>query len=331
MKILRICNSADLPADRSSDYIYFVYDKMMIYLGNNYYSDPFCIVEKIPNNPINAMLYITYEGNVLTYLNNKVTQIGSIEDEKQLDYIKDAGSVYFMKAEYRYLDLQTRTIQLPFQNGSFQLSVNMTKEIMINENTIIKFDPKSNRFIIYGDEYYEDGNTPSLGSIVGKETNSITNIINGNGLKSYLRISNQENNLIKVLNDGVYINLSDKASLDELSRLLYSYHNYKSIVDNYIKELKNMIDDASQSISEDTINAKILQALEDYKPTIEDMFSNYESIANSLEIIKSDSKQYTDDLISSTKSDMENYLNQISNSWSNFEEPESGANTDEDL
>lgn len=326
MKILRICNSADLPVDRSSDYIYFVYDKMMIYLGNNYYSDPFCIVEKIPTNPINAMLYITYDGNVVTYLNEKVTQIGSIEDKKQLDYIKDAGSVYFMKAEYRYLDLQTRTIQLPFQNGSFQLSVNMAKETVINDNTIIKFDSTSNRFIVYADEYYDDGSTPHYNGLIGKETDSIKNEITGNGLKSYLKVSNQKNNLIKILNDGVYIDLSDKASEEELQKLLYSYHNYKAIIDGYIKELKKTISEASQTISEETINNKILQALEDYKPTITDMFNNYDSIANSLETIKNDSKKYTDNLINLTKKDMTDYINQISSSWKTFNEESSESN-----
>ena len=52
-KILRICKSENLPvlADRDSNYVYFVYDKMAIYLGRNYYSDPFCIVETVPEDP----------------------------------------------------------------------------------------------------------------------------------------------------------------------------------------------------------------------------------------------------------------------------------------
>src|SRR5574344_925938 len=124
-KVLHICKSEDLPllANRDANYVYFVYDKMAIYLGRNYYSDPFCIVEKIPQNPVEGMLYITLNGDLKTSLDSKIIDIGSIESENQKQYLLLAGTVYFMKAESRYLDLQTKTIQLPYQNGSYQLTV----------------------------------------------------------------------------------------------------------------------------------------------------------------------------------------------------------------
>ena len=150
--ILRVCTSENLPilADRQSNYLYFVYDKMQLYFGRDIYRDSFCIVETVPLEPVEGMLYITLNGDLKVFLGDTLDTLGTIENVTQIDLLKKAGTTYFMNAESRYLDLQTRTIQLPFQNGNYQLSVSMTQDLMIDEDTVITYDPATRQFVING-------------------------------------------------------------------------------------------------------------------------------------------------------------------------------------
>ena len=90
MKILTICPSEFLPpySERTRDHIYFVYDKMALYLGRDVYSDAFCVVEDIPDIPVEGMLYITFDGFVKARINEQVIIIAEIENRQQLDYLK---------------------------------------------------------------------------------------------------------------------------------------------------------------------------------------------------------------------------------------------------
>lgn len=61
-KTLRVCLSKDLPdiLDREPNFLYFLYDKLMLFMGQNIYNDPFCIVPALPDDPISGMLYIDF-------------------------------------------------------------------------------------------------------------------------------------------------------------------------------------------------------------------------------------------------------------------------------
>ena len=51
LKTLRVCLSSDLPseADRDPDYIYFVYNTLMVFLGKTLYGENYAIVESMPD------------------------------------------------------------------------------------------------------------------------------------------------------------------------------------------------------------------------------------------------------------------------------------------
>ena len=60
MKTLRVCLSSELPdvLERSSDYLYFAYDKLILYSGQNEVSENFAIATEIPEAQIEGMIYI---------------------------------------------------------------------------------------------------------------------------------------------------------------------------------------------------------------------------------------------------------------------------------
>lgn len=320
MKVLTICSSEFLPPyeKRSRDHIYFVYDKMSIYLGRDSYSDPFCIVEDIPNKPVDGMLYITFDGFVKARINDQVIIIAEIEDEKQLKLIKNAGNIYFMKAEYRYLDLQTRTIELPYQNGCFHLSVNLAKEVMINENTVIRFDPNQQRFIIDAEMYYPENELPKIKEYSGEETKSVKTDVDGTSIRSEVKISGREDNMLKVYNNGLYVNLSDKLSSEDFNKFVSSYNQYKTMLDSYVNELKGVVDNMGDNVSEVNINKKIMDALVAYKPTILDVLQNYETMSDELKKLKIDSYNIINEKFDTVENEILDYINSMASPWEIF-------------
>lgn len=310
-KILRVCNTEFLPplSERDPNYVYFVYDKMAIYLGRFYYSDPFCIVEVMPEHPVEGMLYITIDGKLKSYLDYKVVEIGEIESEDQLQYLYEAGTIYFMKAEYRYLDTQTRTIQLPFQNGSYQLSVNLAKNIVIDKNTVIRFNPETNRFEIDGSMYGEPLDKAELiKELKGGETDStFTTISNGN-VRVHLKVSEAQDNLIKLLDSGIYASLDEYLTNDELEQIKSSLEYYQATLNRYLADLKNAVDESDVSVSEDSILRRIKVELDRYYPNINKIIEQYEQVYTYLQDLRQDSRQYTDKMFTDTRTEISKYI-----------------------
>lgn len=321
-KILKVCNSENLPPilERSNSYIYFVYDKMSIYLGQNFYSDPFCIVEQLPPEPIDGMLYITLEGLVKTYHDFKEITIGIIESEDQLQYLLEAGTVYFMKAEYRYFDRQTRLLNLPFQNGNYQLSVQSANNLKIDENTVIRFNPITDRFEISGtlEEYPWD--TVNNSGYIGNESSSIRTTVENNTIKADLKISDQPGNILKVFGNGLYANIGEIATEEQVQNLALVYENYRTLVEAKMKELRDEMDEKGFNLTPESLAEKIMTALEEYKPTIEEMFANYDYIYEQLGYIRNSTTNYADEKIEEAKTEIVNYIQNISSAWNEFDE-----------
>lgn len=314
-KILKVIDSKLLPDidKRESNIVYFVYDKMSIYLGKNFYSDPFCIVDILPENPVEGMLYITLDGKLKSYINYNEIEIGQIESEDQIEYLKKAGTVYFMKAEYRYLDLQTRTLQLPFQNGTYQLSVSMAKDLIIDENTIIKYNPEKRLF-----EINNEGNN-SFKGYQGLDSDTIKTTVTDNNILSELKISPNKDNLIKVLNDGLYADLDEFTRSNDFKNLVNAYNAYKTSIKAYLIELEKEIEDIEYKIEDTTVASKIMEELKNYEPTIEDMLANYDYIYNQLGLIREGAVNYIDEKFDSAKQEIIDYISKILNAWEDFE------------
>jgi len=320
-KILKVCNSEFLPSmvERDVNCVYFVYDKMAIYLGKNFYSDPFCVVESMPEDPVEGMLYITLDGYLKSYFDYKIIDIGQIESEDQIEILKKAGTSYFMKAEYRYLDLQHKTIQLPYQNGNFQLSVNLLKDIMIDENTTIRFNPKTNRFEIDGVVADEVVSNDALEGYTGVDSNSISTKVVDKVIRADLIISPKEGNLLTVYDNGVYANLSNSVQRVEFNQLAGQFVSYKDILNSYIRDIENTIGDIEDNILGDSLTERILEELRKYEPTIDDLLSNYNQISTWIDDLKVDHKKYTDDAFDAAKTEIINYLKDLANAWDDFE------------
>lgn len=318
MRILRICNSADLPpyVERDDNYIYFTYDNMEIYIGQNRFYDHYCIVDKIPERPAQHMLFITTDGDVKVCMDNTIHDVATIEDPSQTQYLLEAGSIFFMKAEYRYLDLQTRTIQLPYQNGTYMLSTSMANDIKIDNDTVISYDETKGHFVIDGNlENSEE--LRRISQYKSSETNTAKTTIKDNKILTDAKISSMYYNIIQIAPDGIYADTSGLATSDEVHMLANTYYNFKKEMLYYINEIEEALE-GIETISEDTINAKILAALENYEPTIQDIIDNYEIMYQQLGILTQSIQDYTDEKFDSIYQEIVDYFLNMKIEWENF-------------
>lgn len=318
-KLLRVITSESLPdvKDRGMNTIYFVYDKMELYLDRTFYSDPFCIVEEVPDHPVEGMLYITTGGLVETYIDYEMVVIGACQSEDEIQLLINAGSVYFMRAEYRYLDLQTKSIILPYQNGTYQLSVNLMKCLQIDKDTVIRYDETTGHFEIDGN--HNDTELHINHGYQPIETNSIKTTIEGNRIYSEVKLVEDDTNILRLLTSGLYANMSQYASQEEFERLAQLFANYRTSVEAMIAELHAEMEDKGYNITEEIIAEKIAEALEEYEPTIADLIANYELIYTQLGYIRDIAISYTKEKVEEVKQEIISYLDAIRNAWESFD------------
>ena len=327
LKVLKVCSSEDLPekSDRNSNYLYFVYDKMSLYFYRSFYSDPFCIVETMPtSNLVENMLYITITGYVKTYIDYRVLDVGEIEkdsngnpDAVQLALLVSVGTTYFMNAESRYLDLQTRVLELPYQNGSYQLSVNLASQLKIDKNTTIVFNEDTNQFEISGD-IVKPTEMIKIDQYTPRPTNSVNTTVDSKVIYCDIKLSSATNNGLSVFGNGLYMDVSDKVDQSDMNTALSGYIGYKSLIDGYITELRTAVLSTAKAVSETTINALIDAALVNYEPTITEMLTKYDTLAAKMDDIETEVTTETDAKIEAAKNDIREYINQVDTAWVEF-------------
>lgn len=322
--VLRVCTAEELPEidDRDQTYIYFVYNKMRLYYGHSFYTDPFCLVESIPEDPVEDMLYIqVLDGNVYVYHNHITRQIATIENPDQVEYLLKAGTNYFMKADYRYLDLQTKTIQLPYENGNYQLTVSLGKDIKIDSNTIIRYDETTGRFIIDGDLANDEFNgAPYIHEYKGRETKSAKTTIKKPGeVKVDVKLSEFEGNGLRVYDNGIYAVAGEPMSVDDFNEFMAAYAIYKANLEEYIENIDQTIDDIMGDDYQEMVNQKILEALEQYIPNVQSVLENYDNILQQLGNLRDNVSKYSDEYLEHTKEEIIEYINQIDHAWSELD------------
>ena len=128
MKTLRVCLSSDLPGllDRNPDYLYFLYDKLFLYSGQNMIDVNFVITERIPDidDQVPGMIYIlNTDGSVHRKVDYVDTVVAEIEEDSQIELLRKAGTMYYVNSDHRYMDSQRRTLTLPYNNGNYELAV----------------------------------------------------------------------------------------------------------------------------------------------------------------------------------------------------------------
>lgn len=287
-KVLQVIKYEDLlpPNERRKSYIYFVYDKMQLYFYQSLYTDPFCIIEQLPKYPVENMLYITTEGKMYTYYSAHRTFIGEVEkntedipDPMQIALIKQAGTVFFMNAESRYLDMQSRTIQLPFQNGNYILSLSLGADLRIDEHTVIKYNPNQEQFYIAGQDYQFEDKLNNVGKFDGYVTETTETFMDGYTFRTDVSVSDKANNGLEIAETGgLYVDVSDLASQDKYVGIVQAFNTYKTIIDRYMDELVEAVNECTGEVTADIINNKIIQALNEYEGTITQAMADYDEL-----------------------------------------------------
>jgi len=344
--ILKILPKRLLPpySERNDSYIYFCYDKLEIYLGQGFYNDSFCIVEKPveANIGIEGMIYImlnsgvTDDGMVYTagdvwsigydvtkdydtgeYITSpnpvkkKMAELEKVDgepDPEQLAYLNGLGTLYFQREEYKYFDTQKRTISLPFQNGTAKLSIDAPENLRFDTNTVTKYNPLTGKFE-YDDNYVDPDelSDPNSG-LKGYSTKSVDTYVKNNQLHADVRISDNIANGLKILSDGLYVNTANFVPLAEFNSLKNDFEQWSTKFDETIVKFNSIIE---ETYSEDNIKNIANTVLEEYKPNIELLIKSYEEIYDKLNMIYQAVPQYIDDKFLQTKIDILNnaYLN----------------------
>lgn len=284
MKTLRVCLSSELPPviDRSPEYIYFAYDKLKLYAGQNEITDNYAICYALPEGQIENMLYIlTKDGSVHRKIDYIDSQIAAIEDSSMIELLKKAGTVFFVNADHRYLDSQRRSLTLPFNDGTYELNAAANADAVYDNNTILKFNEDTNRFELYSDtsEEYIDWSKEFTG---GESASTKLDIENGQ-MYGTIKLSNVADNMLRMKSDGLYLkatNIITKDQFDELSRVVDDQKNY---VRNTLDFLNNKLYELEQVLTDENVRNEITDILQAVMPDIQEAYDNYAQIKADLD------------------------------------------------
>ena len=316
-KTLRVCLAQELPemSERDTSYLYLAYDKLLLFFGQNPYYDPYVICEALPSNPITGCLYILFDGTVQVYVDGDTVTIAEIEDSSQAEHLKDLGNTFFVMADKRYLDLQRKTLQLPYQNGTYSLSVAMAKDIKINEKSVIRYDGVAQRFYLDG----EYDVVPRLYPFIGKNTQSVEVQVNDHCIHADVRISEKSGNILSIVNGGLFADVGNIVTVADFEELLETYEEYKDTTDSIITAMESYIGSSTELITTDTLYDYLLEALKEYDDDLKGMIDYYASLTDELAAIEANSKAYTDETFDETQSYLENVITEsLQALWGEF-------------
>lgn len=338
LKTLKVCLSEELPliTERDPNTIYFLYDKLLVFLGQSLYNDPYAIVESMPENPVFNMLYFDLsDGKVKAYIDYSVTEIGEVENQEQLEILKQSGTTFFVNAEKRYLDLRRRTVTLPFQNGTYELTVSLANNLKFDENTVIGFNPETNCFEVIGK--YDDFDMVFTRRYRDEDSHTVDTHVSEHKISADIKISKVEGNILRIHTDGLYASTGDKVTQERFDSLVKSFRDYRTDMEEYLNNLAERI---NSSIGSGTLGERIQTALEKVYPEIDQALADYEEFAAKFDGLEDRLKTYVDDTFIETETTIMNeYSDFLSNPWETFgtypdppvtEEPEE-PDTSEDI
>ena len=320
MKTLRVCLSEELPSihERDINYIYFLYDKLEVFLGQNYYSDPYAIVESFPSYPVVEMLYFCLDdGKVKARVGLQNTEIAIIENADQLEILKQAGTTFFVNSDRRYLDIKTKLITLPYNNGTYELTLSLANDLKIDENTVIAYNPETHQFEIVGD--IQDYDLVFSRKYKGKETNSINTKVEDHKISGDVKLNPSYDNIIKDTPYGLYASVDDRVSTTVFSDWVDKFKDYKDDMEEFIDEIAELIEEAEEIISSDTIGRKIMESLARVYPEIGEALANYDIYAEKIDRLDTEIYQYADQQYNDVKEELTDMIDNITNDpWENF-------------
>lgn len=304
LKILKVCLKQELPPyeERTEKYLYFLIDDLVLMLGRNYYSDPFVIVERLPEHPLINNLYITLAGEVKVFDDYEWKLVGQIEDDpKQLDALQKIGTTYIFNASKRYYDHVNRTLSVPFHNGTYMLIVDVQDDQLYNDKTVIRYDTETNRFQLDGEHEYEDFRRYHSGSTASVETTVFKNSI-----QPEVKLSKNPKNVLQIKNGGLFADLMNGVSSEEFGKFKGDYYTYKNKLDKLYKEAQTCIDDAQILVGEETLRSKIDQIVAEQYGQLTEIFDKYDELYDIVQIFMQNDKEYIDRLYENVLRDVVN-------------------------
>jgi methyl-accepting chemotaxis protein len=315
MKVLKVISKDELPAltDRDINCIYFLYDKLEIYVGQSQYTDPYVVSDTVPSNPIQGMIYFTLDtGNVYTYYNGSMNVIAEIESEEMLELLAmQGGSYFFVNADKRYLDVQKRIITLPYRNGVWNLTVDSANNIVLDQDTVIAYNMETGCFDIIGKR--EDYDLVFTKNYRGIDTDTAETTVEEHSIKVDVKISENPANIIKKVDDGIIAVVKGKVTTAEFNSWKTSFNDYKASMEAYLRDVERRIEEVEEEISEETINRKVHEALIAVYPDIEESMEKFEELSETIEHVAFDVMQYTDEQFDDAVETLKSYID--SNPW----------------
>ena len=303
---LKVCLSEEIPdvSDMDLSYMYFAYDSLDLYVGQSLYTDNFSIAESMPDNPVPDMIYILLDGTVRSYIDFDVKTLGTIEDASEINLLRKAGTMYFVNAKHRYLDKQNRTLVLPYQNGSYTLSVSLPNDIVIDNNTVIKYDTEEEKFRIAGDSETYGNFTDSF---TGYDGPSIKTSVDDFRISADAKISQDKTNSITLEKDGIYLNASKLVSIKQFKSWEATMQMFKEYIKNTLDDIDAEIGRITGQQIDDFVKREVDQVLRKSYQDVLEAINNYETLVQRVETDEENLKQYSDDSIRDAERDIQLY------------------------
>ena len=295
LKTLKVCLDSELPEllDRDYNTLYYLYNKLVLFFGQTIYNDPYAIVESIPKNPISGMLYFDLsDGKVKGYIDSSITDIAEVENEEQLEILKETGTSFMLNSNRRYLDFQRRIITLPYQNGTYELSVSLANNLKLDEDTVLAYNPETGEFDVSGK--YEDYDLVFTKSYRGLDSNSVETDVSRHSVSSNLKISSEYGNILNMIDNGLYGHIDNTITREEFEYITEKFKKYHDFISDYYDELIEKIEASEDLITEDTISKRILSALEETFPEFQENLDKFNEYAAKLEPLEKRCNEYTD-------------------------------------
>ena len=320
MKTLRVCHSRDLPSihDRNINFIYFLYDKLEVFIGQNYYSDPYAIVESFPSSPVAEMLYFCLDdGKIRAKVSLAITEIAEIESPEQLEILKQAGTTFFVNSDRRYLDVKSKLITLPYNNGTYELTLSLANDLKIDKNTVIAFNPETQQFEIVGD--IQDYDLVFTRKYRGKDTDSVKTNVEDHKISGEVKINPAYDNIIKETPNGLYATVNDRVASNVFEEWVDKFKDYKDDMEAFIAEISDLIEEAEEIISGDVIGTKIMEALARVYPEIDEALANYATYAQDIDDFETEIRDYSQQRYDETREELIDIINDATNDpWDDF-------------
>ncbi len=323
MKTLRVCLSSELPAllERDPDFLYFTYDKLFLYSGQNLLDVNYAIASAIPENQVVGMIYILdTDGSVHRKVDYSDVTIAEIENESQIELLKKAGTMYYIDANHRYMDSQRRTLTLPYNDGNYELTVAAKNDAVFNNNTILKYNEEHERFEMYGEESEDfiDYSKPFR----GKETNSVKVNIDGPKITAMIKISSAIGNILKLASDGLYVKPLGWVDSDTFEKWVNDVSDFKKYAQNILDRIDAEISAVEKLVTKEAIHQEIMDQLELKYPTIDTALENYQQVVDSLDGIEKKVMDYSATAINNASTSIDKKVDENS-AWNNLDDSHS--------